>query len=222
MHLDSEPAPARRQHRPTRCRRTTGDGGDQPRPADLAPQPRLQRARQPHAQRQCRGRPAVGLRHADDDRRGRELVAGRPPELHHQLDPRGRAADHQPARRSGARHAGLAHLRLHHRRRRCSSTAITGGNPDLQADRRNVFKLGGNWQPFAKTDLRLRADYRPPDDRPADLEHHASRRRSRRRSPIASSRDSVSGQLVSVDLRPVNFDSSRRTRCASASISPSR
>ena len=38
-------------------------------------------------------------------------------------------------------------------------TAITGGNPDLQADRRKVFKLGGNWQPFAKTDLRLRADY---------------------------------------------------------------
>ena len=37
--------------------------------------------------------------------------------------------------------------------------AITGGNPDLLADRRNVVKLGGNWQPFAKTDLRLRADY---------------------------------------------------------------
>ena len=38
-------------------------------------------------------------------------------------------------------------------------TAITGGNPDLLSDRRNVWKLGANWQPFAKTDLRLRADY---------------------------------------------------------------
>ena len=37
--------------------------------------------------------------------------------------------------------------------------AITGGNPDLLSDRRNVFKFGGNWQPFEKVDLRLRADY---------------------------------------------------------------
>ena len=38
-------------------------------------------------------------------------------------------------------------------------TAMTGGNPDLQADRRNVLKLSANWQPFKNTDLRLRADY---------------------------------------------------------------
>ena len=38
-------------------------------------------------------------------------------------------------------------------------TAITGGNPDLLADRRNVFKIGGNWQPLEETDLRFRADY---------------------------------------------------------------
>ena len=38
-------------------------------------------------------------------------------------------------------------------------TAITGGNPDLLADKRNVLKVGGNWQPFEKVDLRFRADF---------------------------------------------------------------
>ena len=38
-------------------------------------------------------------------------------------------------------------------------TTVTGGNPDLRADTRNVLKIGGNWQPFDKTDLRLRAEY---------------------------------------------------------------
>src|SRR6185312_12644285 len=38
-------------------------------------------------------------------------------------------------------------------------TAITGGNPSLKADRRNVWKLGANWQPWQNTDFRLRADY---------------------------------------------------------------
>ena len=38
-------------------------------------------------------------------------------------------------------------------------TTTTGGNPDLQSDQRNVFKLGANWQPFEKTDLRFRAEY---------------------------------------------------------------
>src|SRR5438445_10573248 len=39
------------------------------------------------------------------------------------------------------------------------ATVITGGNPGLQHDRRTVFKFGGYWQPFPKTDLRLRADF---------------------------------------------------------------
>lgn len=88
-------------------------------------------------------------------------------------------------------------------------TAITGGNPDLRADRRQVFKLGANWQPFQNTDLRLRADYV----------------RTRITDPISSFpgpsaaleaafperfvRD-PDGNLVAVDLRPVNFDKSRR------------
>jgi len=87
-------------------------------------------------------------------------------------------------------------------------TATTGGNPDLESDRRNVFKIGGNWQPFKNTDLRLRADYvhqrieHPISNISATPQIEAA-------FPGRFVRDG-SGQLVSVDLRPVNFDSSRR------------
>ena len=87
-------------------------------------------------------------------------------------------------------------------------TAITGGNPDLQSDLRHVVKLSGNWQPFPKTNLRLRADYvhqtikNPISAITATPQIEAA-------FPERFVRDS-SGQLVSVDVRPVNFDSSRR------------
>lgn len=84
-------------------------------------------------------------------------------------------------------------------------TAVTGGNQALRNDRRNVFKLGGNWQPWEKLDLTFRADYV----------------RSRLTDPVQSIgaptaalqaafpdrfvRD-VNGNLVRADLRPVNFD----------------
>jgi hypothetical protein len=93
--------------------------------------------------------------------------------------------------------------------------AITGGNPDLQADRRNVLKLSTNWQPFAKTDLRLRAEYvHQTIDNPIQtifgptpaLEAAFPGRFVRTPCTPAP----CTGQLVSVDLRPVNFDSSRR------------
>jgi hypothetical protein len=87
-------------------------------------------------------------------------------------------------------------------------TATTGGNPDLLADRRSVFKIGSNWQPLKDTDLRLRADYvhsrieRPISNITVTPEIEAA-------FPGRFVRD-ASGQLVSVDLRPVNFDSSRK------------
>lgn len=87
--------------------------------------------------------------------------------------------------------------------------AITGGNPDLGADRRHVFKLGANWQPFQNTDLRLRADYvhtrisDPISNFPGPTAALESA------FPERFVRDGE-GNLVSVDLRPVNFDSSRR------------
>src|SRR6185369_11724810 len=93
-------------------------------------------------------------------------------------------------------------------------TATTGGNRDLESDRRNVFKLGANWQPSAKLDLRLRADYvhqrveNPVSSlsvTPAIEDAFPGRfiRASCTPQPCT-------GELVSVDLTPVNFDHSQR------------
>jgi hypothetical protein len=50
---------------------------------------------------------------ANADRRRSQLVTGRPPQLPHQLDSRGRPADHQPVRRSVAHHAQFPDFRFH-------------------------------------------------------------------------------------------------------------
>ena len=85
---------------------------------------------------------------------------------------------------------------------------ITGGNPNLQADRRNVVKLGANWQPFEKTDLRLRGEYvRQTIARPiASLTVTPTIEQA---FPGRFVRDN-SGRLISADLTPVNFESSER------------
>jgi hypothetical protein len=96
-------------------------------------------------------------------------------------------------------------------------TAITGGNPDLQSDKRTVFKLGGYWQPLEDTDLRLRADYvHQTIDRPiANLNltesiESAFPDRFTRGTVCDDDGTNCRTQLIRVDLRPVNFDSSRR------------
>ncbi|HVM22942.1 MAG TPA: TonB-dependent receptor [Sphingomicrobium sp.] len=86
--------------------------------------------------------------------------------------------------------------------------AVTGGNPALRSDRRNVWKLGGNWQPFKETDLRLRADF--VRQRIADpISRITVTPGIEAAFPDRFVRDS-SGRLLSVDLRPVNFDTSRK------------
>ncbi|HEX5257423.1 MAG TPA: TonB-dependent receptor [Sphingomicrobium sp.] len=88
------------------------------------------------------------------------------------------------------------------------ATAITGGNPNLQSDLRHVFKLGANWQPFENTDLRLRGEYvHQTIDRP--IQNLTITPTIEEAFPDRFVRES-SGQLVSVDLRPVNFQSSQR------------
>ncbi|MGA0605556.1 hypothetical protein ACO2Q0_06100 [Phenylobacterium sp. VNQ135] len=85
---------------------------------------------------------------------------------------------------------------------------FSGGNPDLSADNRRVVKLGLTLKPWDETDFTIRADYT----------------RSRIRDEIASFpaitpaieeafrdenriiRDPITNELVSVDVRPVNFD----------------
>ena len=98
--------------------------------------------------------------------------------------------------------------------------AITGGNPNLKADRRTVVKLSGNWQPFPNTDLRLRADYvhQTIDDPISNItatpavEAAFPDRFTRSICPPPSNPPTqcVPGQLVRVDLTPINFDQSRR------------
>jgi hypothetical protein len=88
------------------------------------------------------------------------------------------------------------------------ATAVTGGNPELLADKRNVWKLGANWQPFANTQLRLRADYvHSTIDRP--ISGITVTEAIEAAFPDRFQRDS-SGRLVRVDLRPVNFDNARK------------
>ena len=85
---------------------------------------------------------------------------------------------------------------------------VTGGNPDLRTERRNILDISGSWQPFDTIDFKLRADYaRVSIDRPiSDLTV----------SPILEAAfperflRGPSGNLLSVDLRPVNFDRARR------------
>jgi hypothetical protein len=97
-------------------------------------------------------------------------------------------------------------------------TTLTGGNPNLEHDRRTVFKLGGYWQPSEKTDLRLRADYvHQTIDNPISsitvtqqIEAAFPNRFVRCAAVDPSTGCDAVGQLTSVDLTPVNFDSSRR------------
>ena len=88
-------------------------------------------------------------------------------------------------------------------------TTLTGGNPDLRGETRNVFKVGGHWQPFEKTELRLRAEYvRQTIDDPQSSFPAASEALEAA-FPDRFERDS-GGNLVRVDLRPVNFEQSRK------------
>ena len=93
-------------------------------------------------------------------------------------------------------------------------TATTGGNPDLRSDRRNVLKVGANWQPSSKLDLRLRADYvHQRIENPISgisvtpAIEAAFPGRFVREAPLPGE---TVGRLVSVDLRPVNFDQGER------------
>jgi hypothetical protein len=90
-----------------------------------------------------------------------------------------------------------------------SVTTLTGGNPDLLADTRNVFKIGGNWQPFEETDLRLRAEYVRQTIKDPQASFPAASEAIEAAFPDRFERDD-DGVLIGVDLRPVNFERSRR------------
>ncbi|HEX6219269.1 MAG TPA: TonB-dependent receptor, partial [Sphingomicrobium sp.] len=88
-------------------------------------------------------------------------------------------------------------------------TSLTGGNPDLLADRRNVLKIGGNWQPLKETELRLRAEYVRQTIEDPIASFPAASEALEAAFPERFERD-TSGNLVRVDLRPVNFERARK------------
>jgi len=85
---------------------------------------------------------------------------------------------------------------------------VTGGNPDLRTDRRRTLDLGVQWQPFGSSEVRLRGEYAHVDiDRP--ISNITVFPEIEEAFPERFVRDGF-GNLVSVDLRPVNFSSARR------------
>lgn len=89
-------------------------------------------------------------------------------------------------------------------------TTISGGNPALDSDRRNVLKIGGNWQPKEDLDLRLRAEFVRERIANPQASFPAASAALEEAFPDRFQRNSA-GQLISVDLRPVNYEQSRRS-----------
>lgn len=85
--------------------------------------------------------------------------------------------------------------------------AITGGNPALTSDLRHVVKLGANWQPLENTNLRFRAEYVHQTIANA-ISNLTLTPTIEEAFPSRFVRNTA-GQLVTVDLRPVNFEGSQ-------------
>lgn len=83
-------------------------------------------------------------------------------------------------------------------------TRITGGNSGLTADNRRVLKIGANWKPFTETDLRISADYVRSNTRDQVSDFPSLTPDIEAAFPDRFTRD-VSGQLISIDARAVNF-----------------
>ncbi len=90
-------------------------------------------------------------------------------------------------------------------------TQITGGNPNLRASNRRSDRIGGNWQPFTGTDLRLSVDFTqervsnpitglPPVTLASQLAF-----------PDRYQRDG-SGNLIRIDTRTVNLAQTERSQ----------
>jgi hypothetical protein len=89
-------------------------------------------------------------------------------------------------------------------------TVRTGGNRDLRADTRTVWKLGGTWRPLAETDLDLRADYTVSRLSDPVSSFPGPTQAIQDAFPNRFDRDPATGALLFADLRPVNFDRAER------------
>jgi hypothetical protein len=83
-------------------------------------------------------------------------------------------------------------------------TRIDGGNPDLGADSRRVFKLGLTLKPITETDLTLRADYVRTRTRNMIASFPTATPEIEAAFPDRFIRDD-DGRLLTINARPVNF-----------------
>ncbi len=85
-------------------------------------------------------------------------------------------------------------------------TSISGGNPALASNTRDVLKLGATWKPFTAHDLTLTANYVDSRERNPILTFPAATAAIEAAFPERFVRG-ADGQLTQVDFRPVNFAS---------------
>lgn len=83
-------------------------------------------------------------------------------------------------------------------------TRITGGSPDLEGGRREVFKLGVTYKPFENTNLNLQANYVSSRVRDGVAAFPSASTQVEEAFPERFVRNDA-GELVSIDARPVNF-----------------
>lgn len=89
-------------------------------------------------------------------------------------------------------------------------TQLDGGNADLQADKRQTWKIGGRIQPIKDTDFSVQADYVHTRINDPISSLPAATAEIQAAFPERFLRD-ADGQLMLVDNRPVNFASSERS-----------
>jgi outer membrane receptor protein involved in Fe transport len=86
-------------------------------------------------------------------------------------------------------------------------TRVFGGNPDLRADDRRVFRLGLNTKPFPKTDLNLSVDYTKTRIEDPIASFPIATPEIEAAFPERFTRDAA-GRLLRIDGRPLNFERS--------------
>lgn len=85
------------------------------------------------------------------------------------------------------------------------ATVISGGNPKLRPERRRDFTIDAMWQPIADTDLRLNFSYARTRSFDTTSAFPELTPEIEAAFPGRVIRDSATGQIISVDQKPVNF-----------------
>ncbi|MEQ7155581.1 TonB-dependent receptor [Brevundimonas aurifodinae] len=93
-------------------------------------------------------------------------------------------------------------------------TRITGGNPNLTPDNRQVWKLGFNWQPISSQELRIRSDFTRTTVDGAITGFPTITPDLEAALPERFTRDAT-GRLIAIDARALNFTQTERSELRS-------